>query len=287
MSGKNLFAAIATDKERLTRQYQTVFRAPLRSRAIVFSVAALLLAIFALGLAGLEISIGRIGSGLVQVGFFLQLMWPPLPGPALPLYLHALAETLAIALLGTLAGAVLAFPFALLAARNVVPNWIFHFGARRFLDSLRSVDILIWGLIWINVVGLGPFAGILAIASSDFGAFGKIFSELVEATERKSVEAIRSTGGNGWHELRFGILPQVFPVMAGQVLYFIESNTRSATIIGAVGAGGIGLHLFEEIRTLEWQHVAFLVAMLLVTVSIIDMISSRLRMAIMGQASRH
>jgi len=101
---------------------------------------------------------------------------------------------------------------------------------RRLLDSIRGVDTLIWALVWINVVGLGPFAGVLAIAVADFGAFGKLFSEAIEAADRKQVEGIRAAGGNALHEIRFGLMPQVLPVIAGQVLYFIESNTRSATI---------------------------------------------------------
>ena len=154
---------------------------------------------------------------------------------------------------------------------------------RRFLDSIRGVDTLIWALVWINVVGLGPFAGVLAIALSDFGAFGKLFSEAIEAADKKQVEGIRASGGSALHEIRFGLMPQVLPVIAGQVLYFIESNTRSATIIGIVGAGGIGLQLAEQIRVLEWQKVSFLILMILVAVAAIDFISGKLRFAIIGQ----
>ena len=123
----------------------------------------------------------------------------------------------------------------------------------------------------------------LAIAVSDFGAFGKLFSEAIEAADQKQVEGIRASGGNALHEIRFGLMPQVLPVIAGQVLYFIESNTRSATIIGIVGAGGIGLQLAEQIRVLEWQKVSFLILMILVAVAAIDWISSKLRFAIIGQ----
>ena len=160
---------------------------------------------------------------------------------------------------------------------------LLRFPVRRFLDSIRGVDTLIWALVWINVVGLGPFAGVLAIALSDFGAFGKLFSEAIEAADRKQVEGIRASGGNALHEIRFGLMPQVLPVIAGQVLYFIESNTRSATIIGIVGAGGIGLQLAEQIRVLEWQKVSFLILMILVAVAAIDWISGKLRFAIIGQ----
>ena len=177
-----------------------------------------------------------------------------------------------------------ALPVSLLAARNIVPSQIFRFPVRRFLDSIRGVDTLIWALVWINVVGLGPFAGVLAIAVSDFGAFGKLFSEAIEGADQKQVEGIRASGGNALHEIRFGLMPQVLPVIAGQVLYFIESNTRSATIIGIVGAGGIGLQLAEQIRVLEWQKVSFLILMILVAVAAIDWISGKLRFAIIGRA---
>ena len=165
------------------------------------------------------------------------------PGALLPLYLKGLAETLAIALLGTMLAAVFAFPLAFIAAKNVVAQRIVHFLSRRFLDTIRGVDTLIWALIWINVVGLGPFAGILAVAMSDIGSFGKLFSEAIETADNKPVDGVTSTGGSALHQIRFGIVPQVLPVILSQVLYYFESNTRSATIIGIVGAGGIGLYL--------------------------------------------
>ena len=199
------------------------------------------------------------------------------------LYLGALGQTLAIAFLGTLLGAIFGCPFGFLAARNVVANRMIHFFSRRSLDTVRSVDTLIWALIWINVVGLGPFAGALAIMSSDLGAYGKLFSEAIEAADRKPVDGVLSAGGSRLHAIRFGMLPQVLPVFASQVLYFFESNTRSATIIGIVGAGGIGLQLFEQIRVLEWQQVSFLILMVLITVAAIDWMSQRLRGAIIGQ----
>ena len=183
----------------------------------------------------------------------------------------------------TLTAAVLAFPVGFLAAKNVVPNIFAHFAVRRVLDVFRGVDVLIWALIFINVVGLGPFAGILAIAASDFGSFGKLFSEAVETADRKPIDGVISAGGSRLHALRFALIPEVFPVIASQVLYYFESNTRSATIIGIVGAGGIGLHLAEQIRILEWDVVAFLVLMILVAVAAIDWLSSRLRFAIIGR----
>ncbi len=248
--------------------------------AVALGVAVLVyLAAFPL----LGIGSDRLWLGLGALGTVVELMVPPDSGGHWALYLDALGQTLAIALLGTLLAAGLALPLGLLAARNVVPNWLLHVLTRRSLDTVRSIDALIWALIWINVVGLGPFAGVLAIAVSDFGAFGKLFSEAIEAADKKQVEGIRASGGNALHEIRFGLMPQVLPVIAGQVLYFIESNTRSATIIGIVGAGGIGLQLAEQIRVLEWQKVSFLILMILVAVAAIDWISSKLRFAIIGR----
>lgn len=271
------------DRAGLESRHRQVFRPPpgARMSTVAVIVGAIALAIYTMW--RLEFTFDRIGSGLVQLGYFVQLMVPPTHGGKLALYLGALAETLAIAFLGTLLGAVLALPAGVLAAKNVVANRILHFFIRRSLDTVRGVDTLIWALIFVSAVGLGPFAGLLAIAASDFGAFGKLFSEAIENSDRRPVEGVIASGGGELHAVRFGVLPQVFPVMLSQVLYYIESNTRSATIIGIVGAGGIGLHLAEEIRTLEWGRVAFLVLMILVTVAAIDFISGRLRFAIIGR----
>jgi phosphonate transport system permease protein len=266
----------------LRGRYPHIFNRPAAARLHLPAMLLLALAIFVFGLVDLDFSPSRLLAGLRQLGWITRLMMPPDPGSSLPLYLKALGETLSIAVLGTTLAALVALPFSLLGARNVVPSVLFRFPVRRLFDTIRGVDQLIWALVWINVVGLGPFAGVLAIAVSDFGALGKLFSEAIEAADRKQVEGIRASGGNALHEIRFGLLPQVLPVIAGQVLYFIESNTRSATIIGIVGAGGIGLQLAEQIRVLEWQHVSFLILMILVAVAVIDWISGKLRFAIIG-----
>lgn len=280
---------VARDTAELAARYPELFRGEHVSRLKALGVGLAVLALFVFGCWYLEFSLDRLVTGFRNLGWFIMLMIPPDPGTSLPTYLVAMGETLSIAFLGTLLGAVLALPFSLLAARNIIPSIFLRFPVRRFLDSIRGVDTLIWALVWINVVGLGPFAGVLAIATSDFGAFGKLFSEAIEGADRKQVEGIRAAGGSKLHEIRFGLMPQVLPVLAGQILYFIESNTRSATIIGIVGAGGIGLQLAEQIRVLEWQKVSSLVLMILVAVAAIDFISSRLRFAIIGRAgeARH
>jgi phosphonate transport system permease protein len=268
----------------LGARYPEVLIADWRRRIPLLASCVAAIGLYIVGLVALGISPAVIIAGFGRMIDIAGLMLPPEPQSwsRLLLYLGALGQTLAIAFLGTLFAAILGVPLGFLAARNVVANRSIHFLGRRSLDTLRSVDTLIWALIWINVVGLGPFAGALAIMSSDIGAFGKLMSEAIEAADRRPVDGVLSAGGGRLHAIRFGLVPQILPVIASQVLYFFESNTRSATIIGIVGAGGIGLQLSEQIRVLEWQQVSFLILMILITVAALDWISQRLRNAIIG-----
>lgn len=270
------------EKATLLQRHGALFRErQLQSwRSAGLAFALFLLAFFAL--TRMEISFHRLGLGLLELGHFLTLMVPPEVaswGQA-RLFAIALLESIAIALLGTLIAATISLPLGFLAARNIMPAWLVRVSVRRFFDLLRGVDVLVWALVWINVVGLGPFAGILAIATADLGLLGKQFSETIETASRREVEGVMSAGAGGVTRVRFGILPQVLPVMLGQVLYQIESNTRSATVIGIVGAGGIGLYLSEMMRTLEWNKVSTLVLGLLVAVALIDTVSTRIRSAL-------
>lgn len=273
----------AIDIASLKTRYEAHFAANWRVRTVVGGAIAAMTALYFAAFAYFSVPWGRIVPGLMQLVSFVGEMIPPDPGGHLVTYLKALGETLAIALLGTLLGAILALPLGVLAARNVIPAALFRLPIKRFFDAVRGIDTLIWALIWINVVGLGPFAGVLAIATSDFGALGKLFAEIIESADAKAQEGVRAAGGRRLAEVRFGLLPQVLPVIAGQILYFIESNTRSATIIGVVGAGGIGLHLSEQIRVLEWKQVSFLILLILVSVAAIDFISGKLRAAMAGR----
>jgi phosphonate transport system permease protein len=252
-----------------------------RSSAFAAPLGIAVLTIFAVW--WLAIPFSQIGPGLASLGKFIALMFPPSTGGHLDLLLKAMGETLAIAFLGTLIATVAAFPISFLAARNTTPLPGIRFVIRRGLDTIRGIDALIWALVFVGVVGLGPFAGILAIAVSDTGALGKLFSEAIESAEERARESVLASGGTSLLAVRFGLLPQVLPIIAGQILYYFESNVRSATIIGIVGAGGIGLQLSEQIRTYDFDQVAFAVIMILITVAIIDAISSRLRFAIIGR----
>jgi phosphonate transport system permease protein len=278
-------ALSAAERSSLIARHKGAIDGSLRTRLTTYAVIFGLVGFLLYGLSTLETSLWRILSGFSNLGTFVVLMLPPDPGSwaRAVIFTKALFETIAIAFLGTILAAIIAFPLGFIAARNVIANKVVHFLARRSLDTVRGVDALIWALIWVNVVGLGPFAGMLAIMTSDIGAFGKLYSEAIEAADRKPVEGVTSMGGGKLHEIRFGMIPQVLPVIASQVLYYIESNTRSSTIIGIVGAGGIGLYLAETIRTLEWQQVSFLILLILAAVTAIDFISSKLRFAIIGK----
>ena len=236
------------------------------------------LALLLLGLWRIDASPARLIDGTVKLGWLAGLMWPPSPGGALMDLLGALAETVAMAFLGTLLAALVALPLCLFGAGNVIGNRLLRFTFLRSYDGLRAVDSLVWALIFVSAVGMGPFAGILALAVPDIGLFAKTFSEALEGADRRQVEGVRAAGGSRLHAIRYGLLPQAAPVMLAQLLYIFESNTRSATILGVVGAGGIGLALSDRIRINNWDEAAFIVLMILATVAIIDWCSRRLRL---------
>ncbi|WP_341235461.1 phosphonate ABC transporter, permease protein PhnE [uncultured Sulfitobacter sp.] len=190
----------------------------------------------------------------------------------------ALFETLLMAFLGTFGAAIVALPLAFLAARNFTPLGIFRFAARRVFDFLRGVDGLIWTIVLSRAFGPGPLTGSLAILLTDTGTFGKMFSEALENVDEKQIEGITSTGAKPMQRYRFGVFPQVLPVLLSQVLYYLESNTRSATIIGAITGGGIGLLLTQAIATQkDWEEVTYYIVLIILLVMAMDTLSGWLR----------
>jgi len=262
----------------LHRQYPAVFKRPLKRRLIqwVVWIGFAAFTIYCLVQLGF-FSLGMIGKGLGKLYGVISFMLPPAAHGRFLDFLRAVFETLGMAFLGTLLAALLAIPMGFLGSKNMTVNPIFHFALRRQFDFIRGIDALIWALVWINVVGLGPFAGILAIGCSVSGELAKLFSEAIENVDRKQIEGVRASGANTIQTMRFAILPQVFPVILSTSLYYFESNTRSATILGIVGAGGIGLHLSDRIRVLAWDQASLIICMILVTVYLIDTLSNRIR----------
>lgn len=267
---------------RLKRSNPEIFRRPLPQRLREWGLWLSFTALLTFGLWWIDASPLRIWNGLSKLGILVVLMIPPVDGGAFLEYCYAMLETLAMAFLGTVIAAVLAVPLGFLGAKNVMPNRLFHFGLRRVFDIFRGIDGLVWALIFVSAVGLGPFAGVLAIAVGDLMVFSKLFAEAIENVDRKPVEGVRAAGGSGVQTMRLGVFPQVFPVMMSHVLFFFESNVRSASILGIVGAGGIGLALSDRIRINNWDEAAFIILMILVTVAVIDNLSRRIRMRIIN-----
>lgn len=200
----------------------------------------------------------------------------------------ALFETVLMAFLGTFGAALVALPLAFLAARNFAPLRAVRFAARRLFDVCRGVDALIWTIVLARAFGPGPLTGALAILITDTGSFGKMFSEALENVDDRQIEGIRSTGAKPVQRYRFGVIPQITPVLLSQVLYFLESNTRSATVIGAITGGGIGLLLTQAMITQkDWEEVSYYIVLVVLMVMLMDWISGRLRVRLIrGKETR-
>lgn len=191
-------------------------------------------------------------------------------------YLQATIETIAMGIWGTLLAVIVAIPLSILASENVCPSWMV-FAVRRLLDAMRAINELVFALIFIVAVGLGPFAGVLALFIHTAGTLGKLFSEAIEAIDPGPVEGIRATGATKIQEVIFGVIPQVIPLWTSFTLYRFESNVRSAAVLGIVGAGGIGVTLYQNFRAFNYQNVCAILIILVVTVGLIDTISARIR----------
>ena len=192
--------------------------------------------------------------------------------------LWAIGETILMAFLGTFGAAVITLPLAFFAAKKFTPFKLLRHAMRRVFDFLRGVDALIWTIVLSRAFGPGPLTGALAILITDTGTFGKIFSEALENVDDKQIEGVSSTGANPIQRYRFGVIPQVVPVLLSQMLYFFESNTRSATIIGAITGGGIGLMITQAIQTQkDWEEVAYYIILIIMMVIFMDWVSGLLR----------
>ena len=191
-------------------------------------------------------------------------------------YLELMLESVQMAVWGTVLSVILGVPFGLLSSSNIAPAWVV-FPIRRLMDAFRAINELVFALIFVAAVGLGPLAGVLALAIHTTGVLGKLFSEAVEAIDPRPVEGIRATGAARMQEIVFAVIPQVLPLWISLSLYRFESNIRSATVLGIVGAGGIGMSLSEALRGFEYGSGAAILLIILVTVSLFDILGSLLR----------
>lgn len=191
-------------------------------------------------------------------------------------YLEDTIETISMGVWGTILAAILGVPLAILASENLCPYWIV-FPVRRALDAMRAINEVVFALIFVVAVGLGPFAGVLALFVHTTGTLGKLFSEAIEAIEPGQVEGIRATGASKLQEIIFGVIPQVLPLWTSFTLYRFEANVRSASVLGIVGAGGIGVSLYQSFRSFKYPKVCAILIILITAVAIIDTLSAKLR----------
>lgn len=210
-----------------------------------------------------------------NIGTYTREFFPPDFGDW-RIYAREMVVTVHIALWGTLLALVAAVPMGLLCSANIAPRWL-HQPLRRLMDACRAINEMVFAMLFIVAVGLGPFAGVLALAVHTTGTLAKLFSEAVEAIDPRPVEGIRATGVHKLVEIVYGVIPQVLPLWLSFTLYRFESNVRSASVVGMVGAGGIGVVLFEVIRGFQYAQTCAVLIILVVTVTLIDMLSATLR----------
>ena len=262
------------------------FRDPLPVRIRKIVLWALFIGLFGWCLYDFNFSPARIPEGLARLGRVLSFMFPPhvwTTWAAWSDVLQGLGETLPMAFLGTVLGAVVAFPLSFLGARNINRIFWLRQGTRRVYDVIRAFETLILALIFIRAFGLGPLAGILAIAVSEIGTFARLFSESLENTSNKPVEGVVASGGSRVQAIRYAIMPQVLPVHLSVLLYNFESNVRSGTILGIVGAGGIGFMLADRISAYKWDEAWTIIFLIILMVYVIDWLSGLARTRLIGK----
>lgn len=256
-----------------------------RGWATLLATAFLGLALLQWSATGAQLSWGELAAGLPQIADFLGRTVPPdlaiverLVAPAL--------ETVQIAIWGTLLGVLPAIPLAFLAARNLQRRGWIYGATRQFLNVTRSINELILALVFVSAVGLGPFPGVLALALHGAGMLGKFFAEAIEEIDAGPLEALRATGARPLQVIVFGVVPQVITAWIAVVLYRFEVNLRSATVLGMVGAGGLGFELVSSLKLFKYPQAATCILVITAMVIAADTLSSRLRLAIQRGGSR-
>lgn len=192
------------------------------------------------------------------------------------IFLDKMVETIYIALWGTFLSIVFGVPFAILSSSNVAPWWIVQ-PVRRLMDAARAINEIVFAILFVAAVGLGPFAGVMAIFIHNLGIISKLFSEAVEAIDPRPVEGVRAAGASRLQEIIYGVIPQVLPLWSSLSLYRFETNVRSATVLGIVGAGGIGFVFYESFRSFQYDRAAAIIVIVVLSVTAIDIVSARLR----------
>lgn len=254
---------------------------------------------FVLAIISTEFNIVTLIEGFPRTRDFLFRLVPPITYDEFALdiedwywnieeWLENLLNTLLMAFLATMMGTLIGGVLSFFAARNLVKHYATYWVTRRILEIARTVPDIVWALIFVLTFGVGPMAGVLAILFHTIGAQGKLFAEVNENISQHPIEGVRAAGGNWVQEIRFGVLPQVMPNFVSYTFWRIELNVRSATIVGFVGAGGIGHDLFIAIQLLEFPDVGAILLIVVTTIMLIDMASEKLRHYLVGnEALKH
>jgi phosphonate transport system permease protein len=230
----------------------------------------------------LHLSMSELMKGLPWVGDFVARMFPP-NWSFMQRLVRPVLETIQLAVWGTLLAIVLALPLCFLAARNLTPSPVVFHATRQVFNAARGINEIIFALIFVAAVGLGPFAGVLALSVHGAGMLGKFFAEAIEEADAGPVEALRATGARPLQVIVFAVLPQALPAWIAATLYRLEVNLRAATILGMVGAGGIGFELYSSLKLFQYEDTATCVIVILVMVMTADYVSSRLRARILAR----
>lgn len=254
------------------RRLESAFRVP-RTRFLLGLPVALLVLIWSFQGAGFDFV--KLGDGAANMGEFLSRLFPP-DFSKIGTILSLLLETFQMAVVGTVLGAVLSLVVAFGAASNIAPRWLYY-PTRWVMNIIRSVPDLVFALMFVSAVGLGPFAGILAMTLGSLGSIGKIFAEAMEQVDRGPVTAMQAVGASKRQVIQYGVLPQAAPLLTSYTLLLFEGNVRGATILGLVGAGGIGLELTTAMRMYDYGHLSAIIICIIVLVTLIDQGSALIR----------
>src|SRR3989338_8894558 len=241
-----------------------------------FLIGLMVVIIYYWAITGTETNPANFAKGIPFMADFIKRMFPP-DISNLGRFLLKAVETLQMAIVGSSLGALVALPLSFLAARNIMPYKFVYHSVRGIFDIFRGINEIVWGLIFVAMVGLGPFPGVLALAAHVTGALGRYFSEAIETVDSEVIKAIISTGANKVQVIIRGIFPQVKPLFVNYMLYYLENNFRAATVLGLVGAGGIGMELLTSMRLFRNREVLTILIIMVAMVTFIDRFSAYIR----------
>lgn len=261
---------------RVQRLLEATRRGNWRSRLAMTTLFCGVLLFYVLSWRLAQVDLFKLASGLPKLGFWLAQAWPPRTDE-LPLFALRIAETVAMAAIGTTVATLLALPMAVLASRNITPFPRLYYPARWFLNALRGIDSFVFALLFVAAVGLGPFAGVLGIALHTWGSAAKLFADHIENVQLGPMEAVRSTGAGRSTAIVFALLPDILPVLLSTTLFWWEFNVRASTVLGVVGAGGIGLELKNSMDLLDFSRLFTIIALILIVITALDYFSGWLR----------